>query len=204
MKFSDLNEDDILHIKQVYSSNTSYDEKISDLMGFFGKGERTTRTWLVKLGIKKTMAEDSPQFKAAKKRKINKKFKRFLFTWAQNNTPVHERFLRNMEAYAEEIGAELYIIAGRYKNPTSVFEDIEFEEWNPRVLPYLYAGRQSAHKHLVVAGDVKISPTAVNPMISMEGFSGPESSVFGHPKMQMQMVPDLEGRPPKMMMTTGA
>jgi len=204
MKFSDLNEDDILHIKKVYSSNTSYDDKISELMGFFGKGERTTRTWLVKLGIKKTMSEDSPQFKVAKKKKISKKTKRYIFTWAQNNTPVHEKFLRNIEAYAERIGAEIYVIAGRYKNPTSVFEDIDFEEWNPRVLPYLYAGRQTAHKHLIVAGDVKISPTAVNPMVSMEGFSGPESSIFGHPKMQLQMVPVLEGRAPKMMMTTGA
>ncbi len=204
MKFSDLKEDDILYVKRVYSSSAPYDEKISSLMEFFGKGERTTRTWLIKLGIKKTIAEDSPQFKAAKKKKISKKLKRYLFTWAQNNTPVHEKFLRNMEAYAKEIGAELYVIAGRYRNPTSVFEDIEFEEWNPRVLPYLYAGRQNIHKHLVVAGDVKISPTAVNPMISMEGFSGLESSVFGHPKMQMQMVPVLEGRAPKMMMTTGA
>ena len=101
MKFSDLNEEDILYIKEVYySSKTNYDERINTLMGFFGRGEKTTRNWLVQLGIKKTMTEDSPQFKAAKKKKISKKFKRYLFTWAQNNTPVHEKFLRNMEAYA--------------------------------------------------------------------------------------------------------
>jgi len=205
MKFNKLTEDDILHVRQVYSSpNLSYDEKIGTLMEFFGKGERTTRTWLVNLGIKKKTSEDSPQFKKAKKKRISKKVKRYIFTWAQNNTPVHEPFLRNIEAYAEEIGAEINIIAGRYKNPTSVFEDKDFESWHSRVEPYLYAARANAHKHLIVAGDVKVSPTAVNPMISMEGFSGPESCIFGHPKMQMQMVPVLEGMAPKMMMTTGA
>ena len=205
MKFKKLTEDDILHVKQVYSSpNLSYDEKIGNLMEFFGKGERTTRTWLVNLGIKNKVSEDSPQFKKAKKKKINKKSKRYIFTWAQNNTPVHERFLRNIEAYAKEIGAEVNVIAGRYKNPTSVFEDKDFESWHSRVEPYLFAARQNAHKHLIICGDVKISPTATNPMTAMEGFSGPESSVFGHPKMQMKMVPALEGTAPKMMMTTGA
>lgn len=205
MKFNKLTEDDILHVKQIYSSpNLSYDEKIGNLMEFFGKGERTTRTWLVKLGIKKKTSEDSPQFKKAKKKRISKKAKRYIFTWAQNNTPVHEPFLRNIEAYAKEIGAEINIIAGRYKNPTSVFEDKDFESWHSRVEPYLYAARAKAHKHLIINGDVKISPTAVNPMTAMEGFSGAESCIFGHPKMQMQMVPVLEGMPPKMMMTTGA
>jgi hypothetical protein len=53
-------------------------------------------------------------------------------------------------------------------------------------------------------GDVKIVPTAALPMTTMQGFSGSESCIFGHPKVQMEMVPVLEGRPPKMMMTTGA
>jgi hypothetical protein len=205
MKFKKLNEDDILHAKEIYySAHLAYDERISKLMEFFGKGEKTTRNWLVKLGIKKTVTEESPQFKKAKNKKISKKVKRFIFTWAQNNTPVHEPFLRNIEAYAKEIGAEVHIIAGRYKNPTSVFEDKDFESWHSRVEPYLFATRQNAHNHLIVCGDVKISPTATNPMQSMEGFSGPESSIFGHPKMQMQMVPALEGTAPKMMMSTGA
>ena len=114
MKFKKLNEDDILHAKEIYySAHLAYDERISKLMEFFGKGEKTTRNWLVKLGIKKTVTEESPQFKKAKNKKISKKAKRFIFTWAQNNTPVHEPFLRNIEAYAKEIGAEVHIIAGR-------------------------------------------------------------------------------------------
>lgn len=205
MKFDNLTEDNIEFIKKVYSSKElSWDERMAKLIEYLGKSERTVRKWLVKLGIKQKQQEDSPQLKSARKKKINKKTDRYIITWAQNNTPVHEVFLRNIEAYASEIGAEIIIIAGRYKNPTSVFEDKEYETWHSRTMPYLYAGTQSIHKHLIVVGDVKISPTAVTPMTSMEGFSGPESCIFGHPKIQMQMVPVLEDCPPKKMMTTGA
>ncbi|HUU88779.1 MAG TPA: hypothetical protein VMX17_13640 [Candidatus Glassbacteria bacterium] len=205
MKFDNLTEDNIEFIKDTYSAKElSWDERMLKLMKYLGKSERTVRKWLVKLGIKQKQQEDSPQLKSARKKKISKKTNRYIITWAQNNTPVHEVFLRNMEAYASEIDAEIIIIAGRYKNPTSVFEDKEHETWHSRTKPYLYAGTQSIHKHLIVVGDVKISPTAVIPMTSMEGFSGPESCIFGHPKVQMQMVPVLEDCPPKKMMTTGA
>lgn len=206
MKKEDLTEDDILYVKEVYSSKElSYDERIGQLMDFFGKGEKTTRNWLNELGIAKgNKRKDSPQFKKAKESKINKKSKRFIITWAQNNTPIHEPFLRNMEAYAQHINAEIIIIAGRYKNPTSVFTDEKEETWHSRTKPYLYAGRTNIHEHCVLVGDVKVSPTAVTPMTSMQGFSGAESCIFGHPKVQYHTVPVLEGRPPKKMMTTGA
>lgn len=205
MKFDELTEDDILHIKEIYSSREfSWDERMIELMKYLNKSERTTRKWLVKLGIKQKEQEESPQFKNAKNKKIGKKSKRYIITWAQNNTPVHEVFLRNLEEYAKEIGAKILVIAGRYKNPTSVFEDEVHESWHSRVEPYLYANRHNLHKHLVLVGDVKISPTADTPMTGMRGFSGSESCIFGHPKVQMETVPVLEGRPAKMMLTTGA
>lgn len=205
MRFKDLTEDNIEYVKEVYESkNLSWDLRIQTLMKFFNKGEKRTREWLVKLGFKQRQKEDPIQYKNAKIKKINKKSKRFIVTWAQNNTPVHEIFLRNMEAYAKKIGAQIIVIAGRYQNPTSVFSDKNFESWHSRVEPYLYAGRESLHNHLVLVGDVKISPTASNPMTGMRGFSGSESCIFGHPKSQMETVPVLEGLPSKMMMTTGA
>lgn len=206
MKFFDIdNEGEILKIKSIYNSkDLSWDERMSTLRAYFGKGERTTRKWLVKLGISQKQHEDPKQLKEAKKKKINKDSKRFIITWAQNNTPVNEMFLKNIEAYAKYIDAKLYVIAGRYKNPTSVFSDKDEESWHSRVTPYLYAGSENLHKHLTLVGDVKISPTASLPMTSMEGFSGSESCIFGHPKVQMEMVPVLEGCIPKSMMTTGA
>jgi len=204
LKFKDLTEDDILKIEEIYTNKEiSWDEREVLLSEYTGRARRTARRWAEKLGFTNPVEPKSPQFENAKKKKI-KKSKRYIITWAQNDTPVHEIFLRNMEAYAEKIGAEIIIIAGRYKNPTSVFTDKPHDTWHSRVKPYLFAGRQAIHKHLIVVGDVKVSPTAVIPTTSMEGFSGPESCVFGHPKVQLKMVPVLEDQPPKKMMTTGS
>lgn len=205
MRFNELTEDDILKIEEIYTDRKiSWDRKEELLSEFTGVSSRTARNWAAKLGFTTPVEPVSPQYEEAKKSKVNKKSKRFIISWAQNNTPVHEPFLRNMEAYAKYIDAEIYIIAGRYKNPTSVFSDKDFESWHSRVEPYLYANRESIHKHLVIVGDVKVSPTANTPMTSMQGFSGSESCIFGHPKSQEETVPVLEGRPEKKMMTTGA
>ena len=204
-KFKDLTEDDIFEIEKIYTSKEiSWDAKERKLAKYTGRSARTARKWAEKLGFTNPVEPKSPQFEKAKKKKISKKKKRYIITWAQNNTPVHEVFLRNIEAYAKEIDAEIIVIAGRYKNPTSVFSDKNVDTWHSRVMPYLYAGKHAIHKHLIVVGDVKISPTAVIPMTAMEGFSGSESCIFGHPKAQMQMIPVLEDCPPKKMMTTGA
>jgi len=205
MKFKELTEDDIIKIKEIYTDREiSWDMKESLLSDYTGVSSRTARKWASRLGFTNSIDPISPQYEGAKKNKINKKTNRFIITWAQNNTPVHEPFLRNLESYAKFIDAEICIIAGRYKNPTSVFSDKHCDTWHSRTLPYLYANRENLHKHLVIVGDVKVSPTAVTPMTGMRGFSGVESCIFGHPKAQMETVPVLEGMPPKIMLTTGA
>ena len=108
-----------------------------------------------------------------------------------------------MEAYGEFINAEIHIIAGRYKNPTSLFNDKD-EYWVKEVLPYLDANRHDIHEYVSIMSDVKIQPTAVNPMTGMAGLSGINSCVFGSPRMQLEVIPALEGYRPKLMLTTGA
>jgi len=205
MKFNELTEDDILKIEEIYTNrDISWDKKEELLAEYTGVSSRTARNWAAKLGFTSPVEPKSPQYEEAKKRKIKKTSDRYIITWAQNNTPVHEIFLRNLEAYADKIGATIIIIAGRYKNPTSIFSDKDYDTWHSRTLPYLYANRESIHKHLVVIGDVKVSPTAVTPMTGMKGFSGSQSCIFGHPKAQEETLDVLEGRPEKKMMTTGA
>jgi hypothetical protein len=205
MRFEELTEDDKLKIEEIYTNREiSWDTKERLLSEYTGVASRTARSWAAKLGYTNPIEPSSPQYEEAKKNKINKKAKRFIITWAQNNTPVHEPFLKNIEAYAKFIDAEICIIAGRYKNPTSVFSDKDYDTWHSRTIPYLYANRESIHKRLVVIGDVKVSPTAVTPMTGMKGFSGSESCIFGHPKAQEETLDVLEGRPEKKMMTTGA
>ena len=137
-KFKDLTEDDILEIKKIYTSKeVSWDKKEKKLAKYTGVGARTARRWAEKLGFTTPVEPNSPQFENAKKKKISKNKKRFIITWAQNNTPVHEVFLRNIEAYSKEIDAEVIIIAGRYKNPTSVFTDKNIDTWHSRAIPNL-------------------------------------------------------------------
>ena len=52
--------------------------------------------------------------------------------------------------------------------------------------------------------DIKVQPTAVNPMTGMQAISGVNSCIFGSPKVQLEMIPVLEGNKPKIMLTTGA
>jgi hypothetical protein len=147
---------------------------------------------------------ESPQYIKARERKFNKKKKRFMITWAQNSTNVHENFIQNIEAYSKFIDADIHVIAGRYKNPTSIFTDKDYDVWSERIIQYLDAGRHEVHKHMSIMSDVKIQPTAVDPMTGLQGMSGINSCVFGSPKVQMETIPVLEGNMPKLMMTTGA
>jgi hypothetical protein len=71
-------------------------------------------------------------------------------------------------------------------------------------MPYLDAGRHSVHKNMTIMSDYMIQPTATNPMSGLRGDTGDNSCIFGHPRVQMEMVPVLDGHAPKMMMTTGA
>lgn len=205
MKLSEITKDDLAIIKSIYENkNKPWDARMSELMSYLGKSERHTRKMLVSLGFKGQVLEDSVEFKRAQKRKINKSKKRFLITWAQNSTPIHKEFLNNMKAYAAHIDADIHVIAGRYKNPTSVFTDEGHEVWAPEVIPYLDAARHDVHKYLSIISDVKIQPTTSEPLSGFEGISGINSCIFGHPRVHMKVIPVLEGYKPKVMWTTGA
>ena len=132
MKFKDLTEEDKEYAYGIYTNkDLSWDDRMSKLVEFFGKSERTVRKWCSeKLNFKEKVDIEPEQYVKAKERKHDKSKKRFIITWAQNNTPVHTNFLKNIEAYGDYIGADIHVIAGRYKNPTSIWtqgqEDNEF------------------------------------------------------------------------------
>lgn len=205
MKKKDVTEEDIAYMREVHSDpKLKWDQKMAKLMEFTGRSERIVRYWLSDFDISKGPAEVSPELEEAKKKKYDKSKKRFIITWAQNDTQIHTKFLDNIEAYAKKIDASIHIIAGRYKNPTSVANDANHESWHSRAKEYLDANRHDIHKYVSIMSDIKTQPTAVNPMSGMQGVSGVNSCIFGHPKLQMETIPVLEGNKPKMMLTTGA
>jgi hypothetical protein len=205
MKFEDLTPEKISEISAIYwNRDLSWDERMENLRKYLGKSERTIQSWISKLGITEKALQESPQLIKARGKKFDKKKKRFIITWAQNDTPIHEAFVSNMEEYARFLDADIHVIAGRYKNPTSVFIDAEYDTWSPRIEKYLDANRHEVHKHMWIMSDIKIQPTAVDPMTGLQGMSGINSCVFGSPKVHMETIPVLDGNMPKLMMTTGS
>lgn len=211
MKFKDLTQEDKDFAYQIYwNQDISWDERMKILMGRFERSERTIRKWFSdKLNFKKQPETIgtvvSEQYEEAKKREFDKTKTRFIVTWGQNDTPVHKKFFKCMTAYAEFHNADMHVIAGRYRNPTSLSaEHGKVDTWVDDLVPYLDANRNNIHKFVSILSDIKIQPTATNPMSSLNGVTGANTSIFGAPKVQQEMVSVLHGEPPKMMVTTGA
>lgn len=130
----------------------------------------------------------------------------YIFTSAQNATPVHGPFLKNLERYAKHIGGVLIVIPFRYRNPTSQWtkNNDSHEWWAKEVVPHLYDGRFDLNKSLTVLADIKVQPTAEAPLTGLESVTGIRSSILGHPKVSLKSVPTLGHMLPKILATTGA
>lgn len=174
-------------------------KKISYILhkeGFFPKDEA------VETETKEPSALDKDYILA--RSRVLSKSKYYIITWEQNETPLHSKLWKNILAYKDYLGAELSVILGRYKNPTSVFTDIDYESWNPLTRPYWDTNRHDIHQFLTILGDVKIQPTAATPLEGLEAISGETTTIVGHPKMHLKPIPVLEGHPKKVLLTTGA
>jgi transposase len=183
------------------------DDQIAIKLGDeYGVTERTMRKWFVKLDFKEKVDIEPEQYVKAKERKHDKSKKRFIITSAQSATPVNKKFIKNIEAYAEHINAEILVIPFRYKNPTSVFssEQREGEWWDDSIIKYLTLNRHDLNKGIAVLSDVPIQPTASNPLLGLEGMTAGHSCVVGHPRLELKTIPVMEGCRPKIMFTTGA
>jgi hypothetical protein len=136
-----------------------------------------------------------------------KQVKRYLITAAQNATPLNAGLWRALQRAKAHYKAELLVIPLRYRNPTSRYESGQQETdewWDAKVVPFLWNVRKSLNKNIAVLGDIKIQPTAVEPLTGLEGFSGSESCIIGHTKLALRMVPTPGHKFPKIMTTTGA
>ena len=146
-------------------------------------------------------ADERPQFKRALGG-----LRRCVVTWAQNATPVHKGFFATLRNFCERNDAELIVIPGRYKNPTSQWTQAQenAETWAEELTPYLYNGRKKLNNNLVLLGDIKTQPTRVAPLSGYEALTHGESAIVGHPKLQLATVATPQSRMPKIMTTTGA
>ena len=131
---------------------------------------------------------------------------RYLFTAAQNGTPVHLKVWASILKAREFFNAHLSVIQLRYKNPTSRWSrsQEDAEQWAPEIAPYALNQRMKVNRNLICVGDVKIVPTASTPLSGFEGFTGAESAIIGHTRYQFKTVPVPGNQMAKLMTTTGA
>ncbi len=129
-----------------------------------------------------------------------------VITWAQNATPVHKPFFNALLTYCKANNAQMLVIPGRYKNPTSRWEDSQANAqwWAPELVPYLVNKRTELNKNLMLLADIRVQPTAVTPLTGFEGITQDESGILGHPKLQMTVISTPHQKIPKILTTTGA
>lgn len=196
-----------LELKDITATAKSYalhkDIKYTD------STRRGISTLLKRLGVTgwTNKLEGTKEFQEAKIKKTHKKSTRFLITYAQNQTAVDNNMLKSMQTYAEAIDAEILVIAGRYENPTSFSNPDKVkdkEHWAKEVTPYLTANRHDIAKYVSILGNIKTQPTATYPLSGLQGIAGERTAIVGHPKMHLQSLPVLEGRPSQILLTTGA
>lgn len=140
--------------------------------------------------------------------------KRYVFTCAQNNTKVHEGFLRSIVNFCDDRDAEL--IVGKITYNKSGFQngykDSGKLTWAPELEPY-YCNKSMVVAHgsqsvsdddLIWCGELNILPTAVHPLSGLENYCRSASGIVPHTKVRMNSVPTLKNAKPKFMYTTGA
>lgn len=133
-------------------------------------------------------------------------FTRYVITAAQNATPAHPGFLASILNYCEENDAQFIVIPYRYKNPTSLWNDNNKDQewWTPSITEYIVDETVRLSDNTVVLGNVKVQPTAEAPLSGFDGYTGMDSAIIGHPKVQLRTVPTPSQHLPKILTTTGA
>ena len=207
-KFNKRNNlEEVLELYKVHRSSEKVAKIVSDKynLKFNSSLGRKIRSWVatVKKATDGTKIEESEAFKNALDKKIDES-KYYIITSAQNATPVNKRLLTAIEGYADHLGAEIIAIASRYKNPTSIFSDSDYDWWDEKIHNYLLANRQNIHKSLTILGDVKVPPTASMPLTGFEGMTGLESSIIGHPRQHLKTIPTVGDLQPKFLLSTGS
>jgi len=206
MKINDITEDQIEIARNIYwDRSKSWDERMKELIQFFGVSERTTRRWCVKLGFKENnFTDNSEQYKEAQNKVIDKSKKYYFITWAQNNTPIFFPFFKKLQAYASFHNAEIIVIAGRYSNKMETLKKDTKESWADELIPYLSATSHNLNNNVKVMSHIKVSATSSNPLMGLEGLTSTESIIIGHPRLHLKVMPVIDPMKPKMLFTTGA
>lgn len=129
----------------------------------------------------------------------------FIITSAQNNTYVHDKFLKTLELCADYYDAEILISGFTYnksgfQNSTKDSDDVWFDS---KIRKYMYNESIQICDDLVFCAELNILPTAVNPLSGFSNYTNDSSSIIPHTKISLESVATAKYKETKMMYTTG-
>lgn len=146
---------------------------------------------------------DNAQPQRITEKKTIKQSAGYVVTCAQNDTPVHTKFLASLIRYCKAKSYQLIVIPTHYKNP-SAFGSSKDYEWSDSVKPYLLSDDFKPCKNLRIMGSIKIQPTATRPLSSLDTISGCDSAIFGHAKVALRSIATKADSMAKLLYTTGS
>lgn len=187
-----------LHIKDTTGMDLPYLKSDPN-----GVNEETIQKFRIELG-KLTKQENKIIIDDVSDEFHYSKYDRLVITSAQNSTPVHDNFFATLLNYCKVNKAKLIIIPYRYKNPTSIFQDKNMDYWSQKIVPYLMEDQIKVAKHLQILGHIKKQPTAIQPLNGLDGDTGLDSAIMGHPKIQLKAIATPSQSLPKILASTGA
>ncbi|SCW95695.1 hypothetical protein [Ancylobacter rudongensis] len=129
----------------------------------------------------------------------------FLFTGAQNDAPVDQDFWRNLNAYAQWLGAE--IVVGPWTYETNWWDENNpaSRDYDPVLMPHLCFGQMEIGPDFVFCGEMNTLPTAARPISDLTTYSRGRWAVFPHAKLQLLSIPSTDPHTPAhQIMTTGS
>lgn len=129
---------------------------------------------------------------------------RFVFTSAQNNTYIHDKFLKSLEQYCIHNNSQLVVGTFHY-NKSGFQNGVDKEIWyDPKIREYICDDPMKIADKLVWCGELNILPTAKTPLSGLYNYTADNSAIVPHAKVQLESVPTPKFDDPKLMYTTGA
>lgn len=203
-----LTNEDLLEIIRLKNVENYPSRKIAEI---FGCGKTTINDFLSKKTHTEFWGSYEPHAAGELKPKNHDrpplpKAKGYVFTSAQNNTYANKNFFEALVNYCK-VNDYLLIVSTFTYNKNGFQNGLGQKEvwYDPLIRPYIVNELSSVFKGLDFCGNLNILPTAINPLSGFDSYTGMNSAIVPHAKMQLKSLPrHLDDIDPKMLYTTGA
>jgi hypothetical protein len=165
--------------------------------------------------IIKTLVGGTPSVRSAVTREVPATgVRRYILTCAQNNTAVFEPAWQALQALAGYYDAEIHVSRFAYNKasygemstkPGTAPSADEYEGlwYDPRLVPFFSDASIRLAPGLIWCGEMNILPTAEAPLSGLEAYTGRESGIFPHVKLEIASVASARNEATKLNYTTG-